>query len=145
MGRIGRLGLSCLLVASAGGCKADGPSLSDDGPERSCTPPSLTVVGHEKQHGPLPVHPGQTLRIHGRDYTDDCGGNGAGLGQTIPQLQLVLQARFHVGPVATVHPRGADSAFTAVVTIPPTTAAGPAKIFDVLAPPHGVIRLVVRR
>jgi hypothetical protein len=103
------------------------------------------VVGHEQTHGRVPVRPGQTLRLHGRDYTDDCAAGGAATGQTIPKLQLILQSLHHVGPLTTVHPHGADSTFTVSVTIPPTTGSGPATIFDVLAPPHGVVRLVVRR
>jgi hypothetical protein len=47
--------------------------------------------------------------------------------------------------VATVHPRGRNAAFTVRVTIPATTSPGPATVSDVLSPPHGVVRLVVRR
>jgi len=145
MDRIGWLGGICLVLATATACTAGGPSLSDDGPERDCQPPRLTVVGHAHQHGPLPVRPGQVLRLHGVHYTDDCHVSDAGMATTVPKLQLVLQSRHHVGPVATVHPRGASSAYTVSVTIPSATASGPAKIFDVLSPPHGVVRLVVRR
>jgi hypothetical protein len=144
MKRFGGLAFSCLLLASASACKAHAPSLSDDGPERSCQPPRLTVIGHPNQHGPLAVRPGQTLHLRGIHYTDDCHVADAGASRTIPKLQLVLQSKYHVGPVATVHPRGADAGFTVAVTIPPTTVAGPAKLFDLLAPPHGIIRLVVR-
>jgi hypothetical protein len=136
--------VSFVLLASTTGCKVGKPSLSDDGPERSCTPPRLSVVGHERGHGPLTVRPGQTLRLHGVHYTDDCAAGGAGTGQTIARLQLILQSVHHVGALATVHPRGATSSFSVSVTIPPGTAAGPATIFDALAPKHHVVHLVVR-
>jgi hypothetical protein len=143
MRRIGLLGACCLVLATSA-CKVQGPSLSDDGPERDCTKPTLTVVGHALQHGPIAVHPGQTLRVRGREFTDDCA-NGAATGVRIPRLQLGLQSKYRVGPLATVRPRGEHAAFSAVVTIPAGTALGPATIFDTggLAKPG--IRLVVRR
>jgi hypothetical protein len=144
MKRLGWLGMFFVLLASTSACKAGVPSLSDDGPERECVAPRLSVVGHAHQHGALPVRPGQTLRLHGVHYTDDCAAGGAGTGRTIAKLQLGLESVHRVGPVATVHPHGPDAAFTVSVTIPTTTLAGPAKIFDVLTPPHGVVHLVVR-
>ncbi|HEY2880161.1 hypothetical protein [Nocardioides sp.] len=144
MKRVGWFGLVCLLLVSASGCKVHRPSLSDDGPERGCTPPKLTVVGHAGKRGPLTVHPGQTLRLRGIHFTDDCAAGGAGTGRTIPRLQLVLQSKYRIGPLATVHPHGASSAFTVAVRIPPTTATGPAKIFDTAGSVAGGIRLVVR-
>jgi hypothetical protein len=145
MKRLGRLAISCLLLATASACKADRSALSDDGPERSCVSPRLTVVGHQHQPGPLPVRPGQTLHVRGIHYTDDCHVADTGESRTIPSVQLVLQSVHHVGPVATVHPRGPHASFTAVVTIPPSTAFGPAKIFDNAGSSGGGIRLVVRR
>jgi hypothetical protein len=145
MKRIGPFGSCCLLLVTIGACKVDGPSLSDDGPERSCQAPRLTVIGHEKGHGPLSVRPGQTLRVHGVHYTDDCASNGAGTGKTIPRLQLALRSRMRMGALVTVHPHGPDAAFTASVTIPSTTFPGPARLVDLLSVPHGVVRLVVRR
>jgi hypothetical protein len=139
------LAIICFLVTMTSACKVGGHSLGDDGPERSCVPPKLTVVGHAGQHGPLVVRPGQTLRLHGVHYTDDCHVSDAGAATTVKKMQLILQSLHHIGAIATVHPHGADSAFTVSVTIPATTGAGPARIFDVLAPPHGVVRLVVRR
>jgi hypothetical protein len=145
MKRLGWLLMSFALLASTSACKAGTHSLSDDGPESDCAAPRLSVVGHAHQHGALPVRPGQTLRLHGVHYTDDCAAGGAGTGRTIAKLQLGLESVHRIGPVATVHPHGRSSAFTVSVTIPTTTLPGPAKIFDVLAPPHGVVRLVVRR
>ncbi len=144
MRRIGWLGAWCLVLVTSA-CKAHPPSLSDDGPEKDCTPPSLTVLGHAHQRGPLAVSPGQQLRILGRDYTDDCAPNREGTGVRIPELQLVLRSKYRAGPLATVHPRGPHASFTAVVTIPPSTALGPAKIFDSAGSTGGGIRLVVRR
>ena len=135
--------LLLLVLATTGACDL-GTHDSSGGAARSCRPPRLSVVGHQKAQGSLPVRPGQTLRLHGRDYTDDCAGGGTSTDRTIAKLQLVLASVHRIGPVATVHPRGPRSAFTVSVTIPTTTLAGPAKIFDVLAPPHGVVRLVVR-
>jgi hypothetical protein len=139
------LGISFRLLASTTACKPDGPSLSDDGPERSCQAPSSTVIGHAHQRGRLTVRPGQTLRVHAVHYTDDCAAGGAGTGQTVSKLQLVLQSRYRVTPLVTLHPKGASSAFTTTVTIPSTTFSEPAKLFDAFALPHGVIPLVVRR
>jgi hypothetical protein len=117
---------------------------NDDATSR-CRPPRLTVVGHPSAHRAVSVRPGQTLRLHGRDYTDDCVSGSTGTPRTVGRLQLVLQSAHHIGPLATVHPSGAGAAFTVSVTIPPGTAPGAATIFDVLAPPHGTVRLVVRR
>lgn len=141
MKRLGWLGPAALLLVTASGCKVNGPSLGDDGPGRGCTPPKLTVVG-QRGHGPLVAHPGQTLRVHGTHYTDDCHVAEADQASTIPKLQLVLQSTYHVGPVATVHPHGPSSAFTVAIRIPTATTAGPAKIFA--AGNAGSVRLVVR-
>jgi hypothetical protein len=143
MRRVGGFGLSCLLLVSVTACQVHTPSLSADGPERDCTPPKLTVVGHADR--PVVVHPGQTLRLRGRDFTDDCAANGAGTGVRIPRDQLVLQSKFRAGALATVHPRGAHSSFSVAVTIPSSTALGPARLFDSGGLTKRGIRLVVRR
>jgi hypothetical protein len=102
----------------------------------------LSVVGHGSR-GVVPVHPGQTLHLRGRDYTDACAPGGTG--RTLPHLQLILQSTYRVGPVATVRPHGPRSSFAVAVTIPATTAPGAARISDLYLAPHGVVRLVVRR
>ncbi len=144
MRRLGWVGLICVPLLATSACKSSVPSLGDDGPERSCVPPRLTVVGQAPKHRPLTVHPGQTVRLRGLHYTDDCAASGAGTGVRYPRLQLVLQSKYHIGPVATVHPKGPDAAFTVAVTIPPTTAVGPAKLFSA-GVEGGHLRLVVRR
>ncbi len=132
-----------VLAVLLTGCRLH-PSTSHHSTQ-PCRPPTLTVVGHGSQQAVVPVRPGQTLRLHGRDYTDDCAAGGAGTGRTIPKIQLILWSKHRVGAIATVHPHGPRSSFAATVRIPTTTFPGPAHIADVLGPPHGVVRLVVRR
>jgi hypothetical protein len=144
MRRLGWVTLVCVPILATGACKNAVPSLSDDGPERGCVLPKLTVVGHARQHGPLTVRPGETVRLRGVHYTDDCAANRAGAGVAYPRLQLLLQSTYRIGPVATVHPKGADASFTVAVTIPSTTVAGPAKI-SAAGIRGGHLRLVVRR
>jgi hypothetical protein len=141
-----RVGLGAVAVVLAASATACDIRIGSEHTDQRCTPPSLRVEGSAPHPGSaVVVRPGETLRLHGRDYTDDCAGGGTGTSHTITKVQLVLQSQARVAPIAEVHPRGLDSAFTVSVTIPPTTRPGPAEIFDVLAPPHGVIRLVVRR
>jgi hypothetical protein len=145
MRRAGGIVLSCCLLVAVTACQVHAPSLSGDGPERSCTPPKLTVVGHAPKHRPLTVRPGQTLRLHGVHFTDDCQVAGAGQGTTISRVQLVLRSTGRIGQVAIAHPHGLASAFTVSVTIPSTTLAGPARIGDAGGLKGTVLRLVVRR
>ncbi len=135
-----RWGAWPVLVVVLAGCRFHAPTRGAD--HEPCRPPRLTVVGHGTR-GAVPVRPGQTLHLVGRDYTDACAPGGTG--RTLPRLQLVLQARYHAGAVATVRPHGLHSSFTAAVTIPAGTGPGPATITDLYAAPHGVVRLVVRR
>jgi hypothetical protein len=144
MRRVGGFGLSCLLLVAVTACKVDTQSLSDDGPERSCTRPRLHVLGPVGERATVTVHPGQTIRLHGVHYTDDCAAGGAGTGVAYRRLQLILQSPHRIGALATVHPRGEDSAFTVDVTIPTETIAGPAKISDSAGSTAQPLRLVVR-
>jgi hypothetical protein len=134
---------ACLVLVTTAACDLSTDGKSDQG--SGCVTPSLTVVGRGQVHDRLPVQPGQTLRLHGTHYTDDCLTGGHETGTPIPSLKLILRSRFRLGPVATVHPHGPDAAFTVRVTIPRTTQPGPASITPVLGPPHDEVRLVVRR
>jgi len=103
------------------------------------------VVGHAHQHGRLVVRPGESLRLHGVHYTDDCQVADAGSATTIPSVQLILQSKMRIGAIATVHPHGPNSAFLVRVTIPATTFPGLARILDTSGPGTGSVGLVVRR
>ena len=134
----------CLGLVTTAACDLTTHGKSDQGAS-GCVAPTLTVLGHRQVDGRLPVRPGQRLRLHGTHYTDDCAVGGQGTGTPMPSLQLILRSRFRLGPIATVHPRGPNAAFTVRVTIPRTTQPGPASITPVLGPPHDEVRLVVRR
>lgn len=135
---------ACLVLVTTSACDI-GTHVGHDAATPACTKPSLMVVGHHQPRGRLHVAAGQTLRLHGVHYTDDCAAGAHGAGTPIAELQLVLRSKYRIGSVATVHPRGADSAFTVAVTIPATTLPGPAELTDVLQAPHGVVRLLVGR
>ena len=134
---------ACLVLVTTAACDVSTHGKSDQ--VSRCVAPTLTVLGHPQAHGRLPVRPGQTLRLRGTHYTDECASGARGAGTPIPSLQLILRSRFRLGPVATVHPHGPDAAFTVRVTIPRTTLPGPASLTPVLGPPHDEVRLVVRR
>jgi hypothetical protein len=138
------LGACLILATTTSACDINTHAISGQA-TLACTKPSLTVVGHHQKGGRMPVRAGQALRLRGVHYTDDCAAGGAGAGTPITKLQLILRSKYRIGPVATVHPRGRNAAFTVRVTIPATTSPGPATLSDVLGPPHGVVRLVVRR
>ncbi|MDX6357618.1 MAG: hypothetical protein QOH37_672, partial [Nocardioidaceae bacterium] len=137
------VGACLVLTTLTTACGHDLPATGGQGTP-SCTRPSLTVVGHPQERGRLSVRAGQSLHLRGVHYTD-CAAGGTGAGNPIAELQIILRSKYRIGPVATVHPRGENAAFTARVTIPATTSPGQAMLTDVLSPPHGVVRLVVRR
>ena len=80
---------TALLVATTSACDVGG--LEHHASTPRCTPPTLTVVGHRGQDRPLTVRPGQTLRLHGRAYTDACVAGSTTIPRAIPHLQLVLR------------------------------------------------------
>jgi hypothetical protein len=116
------------------------------GASASCAAPAISTKPFRVRPaaGPVHVRPGQRLTVYGKFYASDCHDTGQRAPDApIPSVQIAFASSYRTLPLATVHPHGPESSFRVAVRIPPTTPAGPARLFDTSA--NRVIRLLVER